>query len=71
MFGDESRRQYDVDMAAVLEYLTETWRLPAPDYGITEHWVTTLWEQENPEMQGNSNEYADWMLPNGRDSDVA
>ena len=63
MFGDESRKQYDVDMAAVLEYLTGTWRLPAPEYSITENWVTTLWEREIyfPERQDEF----DWTYVEG------
>lgn len=47
MYGDNSLKQYDEDMAAIIEYLTGTWRLPTPDSEITKHWVTSLWEREN------------------------
>ena len=46
MYGDDSLKQYDEDMATVIEYLTGTWRLPAPEYSITNHWVMTLWGDE-------------------------
>ncbi|KAL9610415.1 MAG: hypothetical protein Q9167_004870 [Letrouitia subvulpina] len=60
-FGDESLKQYDKDMAAIIEYLTGTWRLPAPEYSIKEHWVTTLWERQNslPEDEDDF----DWGFP--------
>lgn len=64
--GNESVKQYDADMAAVLEYLTGTWTLPAPHDDITEHWVTTLWKEEpflhedwRPAAKGP---YSDWHL---------
>ena len=69
MFGDESQKQYDEEMVAVIEYLTGTWRLPAPDYSITEHWVTRLWERDNyfPERQGDFDWALQEILLNGAD----
>ena len=60
MFSEGSRKQYDEDMAAVLEYLTGTWRLPAPDINTSEHWVTSLWERENYFPEGDRD--IDWAF---------
>ncbi|KAL8920333.1 MAG: hypothetical protein Q9208_006304 [Pyrenodesmia sp. 3 TL-2023] len=46
-YGDQSIREYNGDIAAVLEYLTGTWRLPVPDESVREHWVTSVWLREN------------------------